>query len=346
MYFAANVGGHSHLWRQQVSSGLPEQITFGTTDEEGIAVSPDGRSLVTSVGRRVSAVWLHESARDRPLTSEGYASDPRWSADGTIVFYRDSGTATASNLSGPSPAGELRALDVKTGQTTTILPNVLVTDYDVSPNAREVVYTTRERGDSQLWIAPTDRSASPRVLTRSADQPSFAGSQTIVFRDTSTRTNFLTRINVDGSGRARVLGSPIVEKGGASPDGRMVAAVVPLAKDDTRLAHPLAVPYDTMAIPVGGGSMTKLCNGSCPVSWSLDGRFLYVSRGRTVVLPIAAGRSLPDMPASGVSVGDDNSALPRAQVLAEYRVTSRSDPSSYLFTRAELRANLFRIPLH
>ena len=346
MYFAASVGGHSHLWRQKVPDGVPEQITFGTTEEEGIAVSPDGRSLITSVGRRISAVWLHDHGGDRPITSEGYASDPRWADDGQTVFYRDSGTATASSPIGPAPAGDLRALNLKTGQTTTILPGVPVINYDVSPDATLVVYTTAERADSQLWVAQLDHKASPRLLSHSADQPSFAGSETIVFRDTSTNANFLTRMRIDGTGRERVLASPIVEKGGVSPDGRMVAAVVPIAKNDGRLSESLAVPYDTMAVPVDGGPMTKLCNGACAVSWSLDGRFLYVGTDQTVALPIPAGRTLPELPTSGVSVGDTRNDFVGAKLIPERGVTSRSDPSTYLFTRVELRANLFRIPLH
>ena len=37
MYFAAVVGGTSHLWRQRFPDGAPEQITFGPLEEEGIA---------------------------------------------------------------------------------------------------------------------------------------------------------------------------------------------------------------------------------------------------------------------------------------------------------------------
>ena len=346
MYFAANVGGHSHLWRQQVPNGAPEQITFGTTEEEGLAISHDGRSLITSVGRRESAIWLHDSTGDRAITSEGYATDPRWSSEGTKVFYRDAGTATASNPIGPAPPGDLRVLDVKAGKTDTVLPGVAVTDYDLSPDSRDVVFTTTKEGESQLWIEPVNRSASPRLLARSADQPSFAGRETIVFRDTANTAPFLSRIKVDGSGRERVVMSPIVEKYGASPNGEWVAAVVPLTKDDNRLPDPLAVPYDTMAIPMRGGPMKKLCNGACRVSWSVDGTFLYVFAGQTLVLPIAAGQSLPELPASGISVGDVPNDLPVKAVIAESSVVSRSDPSTYLFTRVELRANLFRIPLH
>jgi serine/threonine protein kinase/Tol biopolymer transport system component len=345
MYFSANVDGRSHLWRQAVPNGTPEQITFGATEEEGLAVPRDGLSLITSVGRRVSALWLHDASGDRPITSEGYASDPRWSADGTHVFYRDSGTATSSNTIGPAPAGDLRSLDLKTGAVETVLPGVLVTGFDVSPDGRDVVFTTVEQGTSQLWIQPVNRSTSARRLAPSADQPSFAGPHTIVFRDTSSKENFLARIEVDGSELARIMPSPMIEKRGASPDGEWVAVVVPLANDASR-SDELRVPYHTIAIPTHGGSPKNLCNTACEVRWSTDGRFLYVVGPQTLALRIPAGQSLPDLPAAGVNVGEVPKDLPGSTMIAVRGVVSRSDPSTYLFTRVELRANLFRIPLH
>ncbi len=87
MYFGASVGGSSHLWRQKFPDGAPEQITFGPIEEEGIALAPDGRSLVTSVGTRRSAIWIHDAAGERAISSEGYAVAPRLSRDGTRVFY-------------------------------------------------------------------------------------------------------------------------------------------------------------------------------------------------------------------------------------------------------------------
>ena len=119
MYFGAVVGGSSHLWRQRFPDGAPEQITFGPLEEEGIALAPDGRSLVTSVGMRRSAVWIHDAAGERAIVSEGYASAPRFSRDGTRVFYlfaRDwwlaaSGWITAS--------ADLRSVDLASGKSDT-----------------------------------------------------------------------------------------------------------------------------------------------------------------------------------------------------------------------------------
>ena len=73
MYFGARVAGSAHLWRQRFPDGKPEQMTFGPYEEEGVAVAPDGRSLVTSVGTRRSTIWLHDNTGERPVSSEGYA---------------------------------------------------------------------------------------------------------------------------------------------------------------------------------------------------------------------------------------------------------------------------------
>ena len=116
MYFAAVVGGASHLWRQRFPDGAPEQITFGPLEEEGIAVAPDGRSLVTSIGMRRSAVWIHDAAGERAIVSEGYASAPRLSRDGTRVFYlfvRDWWLAARGWL---TAAADLRSVDLATGK--------------------------------------------------------------------------------------------------------------------------------------------------------------------------------------------------------------------------------------
>ena len=60
MYFSSDAGGHFHIWRQRFPDGVPQQLTSGATEEEGIAVAPDGRSLITSVGLVQSTIMLHD----------------------------------------------------------------------------------------------------------------------------------------------------------------------------------------------------------------------------------------------------------------------------------------------
>jgi DNA-binding winged helix-turn-helix (wHTH) protein len=71
MYLGVEVAGSHHLWRQRFPDGEPEQITFGVTEEDGVAVAPGGRSLITSIGMRQSALWIHDAQGDRELSSQG-----------------------------------------------------------------------------------------------------------------------------------------------------------------------------------------------------------------------------------------------------------------------------------
>ena len=72
MYLSANAGDGFHIWRQRFSTGAklapPEQITSGPNMEEGIAMAPDGRSFITSVGLGQSSVWIHDSKGDRQVS--------------------------------------------------------------------------------------------------------------------------------------------------------------------------------------------------------------------------------------------------------------------------------------
>src|SRR5262249_23594409 len=48
MYFTSDASSTFHIWRQHFPDGRTEQITAGPTEEEGIAVAHDGRSLITA----------------------------------------------------------------------------------------------------------------------------------------------------------------------------------------------------------------------------------------------------------------------------------------------------------
>ena len=44
MYFTGgSASSGDHLWRQRFGKAEPEQVTFGPTEEQGIAAAPDGR---------------------------------------------------------------------------------------------------------------------------------------------------------------------------------------------------------------------------------------------------------------------------------------------------------------
>jgi eukaryotic-like serine/threonine-protein kinase len=352
MYFGAIVEGRSHLWRQKFPDGAPEQITHGPLEEEGIAVAPDGRSLVTSIGTRRSAIWIHDSAGERAISSEGYAASPRLSRDGTSVFFLSVQGWVLSRFGWVASSAELRSIDIASGKTTSVLPGVSVTDYDISRDDKEVAFTTTDSsGESQIWLAALDRRTPPRAIARAGDQVSFAADGHLVFRSHEEQTNLLVRIKNDGTGRERIATAPLLDKGDVSPDGEWVLVGTAGAGVDAVAA--------TLAVPVhGSGPPKKICAPICQPGWSSDGKFFYVSMdrsaaatsqgatGKALAIPVPAGKSLPDLPPSGIDRVVGGVKIPGARMIEHVSLSTGPDPSIFVFTKTDLQRNLFRIPLH
>ena len=352
MYFGATVGGTSHLWRQRFPDGAPEQITFGPLEEEGIAVAPDGRSLVTSVGTRRSAIWIHDAAGERAISSEGYAASPRLSRDGTRVFFLLVRDWVLSRFGWMSSSSELRSVDLASGKTDSPLPGVSVTDYDISSDDKEVAFTTTDgSGKPRIGLASLDRRTPPRQIAPAGDQVSFAGDGHLIFRSLEEKTNLLIRIQKDGGGREQITTVPVLDKGGVSPDGEWVLVGSPGAGAD-------AIPA-TLAVPIRGNAPArKICAPTCQAGWSSDGKFFYVSLdpsaaaispgtpGKVLAIPVPAGKALPELPASGINVAAAVAGLPGTRVIEHGSLLTGPDPSTFVFTKTDLQRNLFRIPLH
>ena len=121
MYLNSSAGGAFHIWRQRFFDGQPEQITSGPTEEEGIAMAPDGRSFITAVGLRQSSVWIHDSTGERQVSLEGYSYDPKFTPDGKKLCYRI--------LKGVLPVSdptELRVVELDSGRNDALLPGFAV----------------------------------------------------------------------------------------------------------------------------------------------------------------------------------------------------------------------------
>jgi Tol biopolymer transport system component len=89
IYLSSDKGGKFHIWRQRFPEGRPEQVTFGPTEEEGIATAPDGKSLLTSVGIVDSTIWIHDSKGDHQLSSERNAGAALFSSERTNTLLPD-----------------------------------------------------------------------------------------------------------------------------------------------------------------------------------------------------------------------------------------------------------------
>ncbi|HEU4624487.1 MAG TPA: winged helix-turn-helix domain-containing protein [Steroidobacteraceae bacterium] len=331
MYFAADVGGHSHLWRQRYPRGQVHQITFGPSEEEGVAVAPDGRSLVTSLGQLRQAIWIHDATGARRLTKENVASAPRLSRDAQRLYF------LAARSSG-DPA-TLWCLDIRTGQQQPVLPGFAVAraGYDISPDEQEVAFTVDRNGGADIWIAALDRHAPPHILVRDADQPVFAGDRRLFFRSLGERANYLYRIEDNGRDAQRAWQTPILDFHSVSPTGRWAA-----------VQNVVAGRGATSIVDLVEGAVRWSLEGYWPTRWSADGSRVYLeigpkdgdsfTHGRTLPIPLVEDAP-PEIPA--LPVRRDEGTIPHPTD----GFFPGPDPDTYAFTTSERLRNIYRIPL-
>jgi Tol biopolymer transport system component len=349
MYFGVAMAGKRHLWRQRFPDGQPERITSGQEQEDGVAVAPDGRSLITSILTQQSSVWFHDSTGDHAVSTEGYAASPdehgpplSFSSDGKRLYYlmrRDS----------PASPTELWRASLDSGRSEAVVSGFSIRAYDISSDEKEVVFSTQPAGQaSQLWLASLDRSVPPhRIAATGEDVPHFGPNGQVLFRLTDGKTVYLAQMGRDGTARTKVVPFPIINIWGISPDRRFVIlfARAPESK------IPNAV--DTMAIPIAGGPPRRICH-ACETTWSPNGKYFYVGiappsrtdpTGRMVAIPVPAGETLPSLPAAGIRTEAEALAIPGARTIEQGGIAAGSDPSTYAYVKSAMHANLFRIPL-
>ncbi len=345
MYFTAYVNGRSHLWRQRFPNSQPEQITFGPTEEEGVAVEQDGRSVITSMGAHESAIWIHDAGGDRPLSSEGEImndrpfSPPSFGPDGRTLYYLLQ--RQSQNDSGP----ELWRMNVDSGKSEAVFPGTSMQGYDLSPDGKQVVYSaSAPGGKSELWLAPIDRSRDAKRIGHSGEMfPHFGPQGQVLFLRAEGNSNYLERMNPDGSGTSKVVPYPIGEFQDVSPGRRWVVAV----------ALPDADRVVIMAIPLGGGPPRIISASYCISTWSPRGNWLFIpveaptrtSPGRSLAIPLGAGEALPPFPPGGIPREADPSIIPGAQSVPRANLVPGLGPSHYVYVNTTVHRNLYRISL-
>ena len=343
MYFSANTGSGFHIWRQRYPKGSPEQVTSGATDEQGLSFAADGRTFLTSVGEMQSTIWIHDQRGDRQVTSQGYAFLPSFSADGAHIFYLQRSRANRRFVS-----GELWRTNVSTGTRERLLPDFLMEHYHVSRDGLRVVFVTVDDGGrSSVWRAMLDGSAPP-VRLASNDvtvRALFDEKGGVLFVGGERGSPFLHRIQEDGTGIQQLLPQPITFIYAMSPDGGSIA----IWEKDAIVVQRLDGSHRTM-ICSDCGTAGEENRGVTPslVSWSPDGRFLYLhSTGsrKTYSVALSQGSILPALPASGLKSMLDAVQATGAQELAQPRAFGGADPSTFAFPRVTTHRNIYRIPV-
>lgn len=351
MYFTSNAVGANHVWRQRFPDGQPEQFTSGPTAEEGIAMAPDGRSLITTMALKSTSLRIHDANGEREAAIEANAADPKFSLDGKKLFYRIVKEPPSERVF-YRDAGEVRVMDLSSGRSEPLVRGLKAVDYDVSPDGSEVVMESEgETGKTQILIAPVDRSSAPRPVPNAAGSfPRFGRPGEILFRKTEASRNEGTtgsiyHIKADGTGLEKAFPQQVLMLGSVTSDREWLHVWAPLG-DNGSPAY--------QVIPLNGGSPVVLGTSILP-NWSPDGTFLalcsafgaIMPEARSYVIPLKKGQILPPIPAGGFRSEAEIASLPGARRLDDVgKLWLGPGTDVYAFYRGAVQRNLYRIPLN
>jgi eukaryotic-like serine/threonine-protein kinase len=358
MYFTTNAGGTFHLWRQRYPDGEPEQLTFGPTEEEGLAVAPDGRSLITSAGLRHNAIHLLDDSGERPVSEEEFAFSPVATRDGKKVHFlsRAGISRVAYNV------GTLVSVGLDNGVREEILPGYRVVHFDISADDRLVVFASGNDDVDRrgVWVGSLDRSAAPRrVFGGDVERVFFDSASNIYFLHKTPTNRFVHRLRAPNYDVDELVTStPVRYIHAVSPDGAWVVAVMPLPEGGGLQQVALSTrgkPARVICRFCGGGAGPAriLAPG---VSWTRDNRAMLVSAqfvapagafgpDYTILVPLRPGTALPDLPEGGVSSANDYLKLPGARRIPKLNVLPGATPEQ-LFTYEPMTVrNLYRVHL-
>lgn len=347
MYFSSNAGGAYHIWRQRYPDGAPEQMTFGPTEQEGTAITPDGKYMITSMGLQQASIWLQDGGGERKLTDEGYATQPAMAPQGSRMFY-----LVRTSASRGQESGELWSVDLNSENRQRVLPGLVMANYSLSQDGRKVVFTSsgNEGGDG-IWITDLERRSPPRLLIRGTDLRVFFGAPgEIVY---TREDGHLYRMNEDGSEAEMISPNPVAYLSTVSPDGHWAVVILP------HNANGLNTSLGFMSLR-GDVSFT-VCNdacsvgprsflGSAPFTWSKDGKWLFVnlvhfgmSTPRTVVLPYRSDASAQALWPKGLRFEKDVVSNPGAKVINAPNTFPAFGATTYLSWRTSSQSNLYRL---
>jgi serine/threonine protein kinase len=324
-----------HLWRQGFPDGEPEQLTFGPTSQDGIAMAPDGKSLITSVGSEDHSVWLRDKGGDHQISSEGNTFNPQFSSDGHKLYFL--------MANGKSHRNELWAKDLDGGALNKILTDYSIQGYNLSTDGKQIALAViDDSGHSNLWIVPTSRRSSPVHIVSAAqeDSPFFLPDGDLIFRANEGGSNFLYRMKADGTERRKMIPDPVLEINAVSPDGRWIIASFSNPDEE----HPSLI----KAVELDGKASEPLCVVHCAFVFDKTDKYAFLSypelSNGSFSVPLVQATGLPKIPPGG-TIRVEGFTDPKTKIFTSWQVNSAISPTVYAYTRKTTRRNLYRIPL-
>jgi len=227
-----------------------------------------------------------------------------------------------------------------------MFPGVSMASFDISPDGKQIVYTTNgANGSTELWRAEMDRSSPASKLGISGARAArFGGHGEILFQRAEGGANYLERADADGKNVAKALPYPISDLQSISPGRKWVILAARRSKDNRQ---------SILAVSLEDGAQRDLCVNYCAPKWSPNGNLLFIpveypSRtgpGRTLAIPLGPGETLPEFPADGIPPSADASIVRGAKSVPRGVQVPGMDLDHYAWINATVQRNLYRISL-
>jgi hypothetical protein len=237
--------------------------------------------------------------------------------------------------------------DLTSGRVEPLVRGFRALSFDISRDGRQVVMEAPdEAGRARLWLAPLDRSASPRQVPNvEGGHPHFLPDGDIVFRrneGASTadgRLGFIYRVRPDGSLLRKAVEQPVHYlnyPSPVSPDGRWIFGWGPLGQDGPAAGQAYSL-EGKAPIPVGALGR---------IAWAAGGALLSIETSpQAFFFPLAPDQMLPPVPAGGFSSDEEIARLPGARRIEGRLVTVGPSADVYASYRGSTQRNLYRIPI-
>ena len=254
------------IWQLSYPGGEARRVTNDFNNYERISVNADATRLVSVQTASVSNIWTLSdqpgAIANKVTSGAGAYFDVSWTPDGNLIYASD--TSGLWDIWRHQIAGEsARQITANTG---------LNGEPSVSPDGRQIAFTSTRRGPSDIWRMDLDGDNAKQLTSGHDDNhPSWSpDGQWVLFERTFSGETTIWRISGEGGNPTQLTDTP-ASLPVVSPDGKLIACVYKdtPANDRWRVA----------VIPFAGGPPLKFFDIPPPFftatfQWTPDGKAL------------------------------------------------------------------------